>query len=158
MNFTRAIIYFSSPTSGSFKIFLLEKEIYISTGIVPCIISVEITTVKSDFAFANVELRNLYSTQQQLSWGIGKNCESTMYHRGATKNYRQARPRVIFWLIGLIYERPNLTKIYLAIWKRRYCFYIEVRPQPCGSYLWRRPFYVPCTGVAARCIATSSAV
>ena len=67
MNFTRAIIYFSSPTSGSFKIFLLEKEIYISTGIVPCIISVEITTVKSDFAFANVELRNLYSTQQQLS-------------------------------------------------------------------------------------------
>ena len=90
---TRTTLAFSS----SFKIFLLEKGIYIS---VSCIISLEMTTVKSDFAFAKVELRNLYSKQQQLSWGIGKNCESTMCHRGATKNYRQAR--------------PNLTKIYLA--------------------------------------------
>jgi hypothetical protein len=102
------------------------------------------TAIKSDFAFAKVELRNLYSKQQQLSWGIGKNCESTMYHRGATKNYRQTRPRVIFWLTGLMYERPNLTKTYLAIWNGRYYFYIEVRPQSCGSYLWRRPFYVLC--------------
>ena len=47
----------------SFKIFLLEKGIYI----VPCIISLQMATVKSDFAFVNVELRNLYSKQQQLS-------------------------------------------------------------------------------------------
>jgi hypothetical protein len=45
LNFTRAIIYFASPALGSFKILLLEKGTYISTGIVPFIISLEMTIV-----------------------------------------------------------------------------------------------------------------